>query len=154
MSDIASMSLTYARWLGHSRPLMTTHQTKNAHRRDGTDGLTIRRLGEADASAVRELAARDSAPVPEGELLGLEVEGRLLAVKPLADDGAVIADPFARTADARELLDLRTAQLRTRARRHAQAGWSAGPARHRRHPVVPFARELTTSPQLIKETSQ
>lgn len=74
-------------------------------------GITIRRLGEADAVAVRELAGRDSVPVPDGGLLGLEIEGRLLAMQPLADGGAVIADPFARTAEIRALLDLRTAQL-------------------------------------------
>jgi hypothetical protein len=80
-------------------------------------GVTIRRLGEADAAAVRELAGRDSVPAPGGELLGLEIEGRLLAIQPLADGGAVIADPFARTAEVRALLELRSAQLRARAHR-------------------------------------
>lgn len=85
------------------------HSSPESHR-----GITIRRLEEADAVAVRELAGRDSAAIPDGECLGIEVDGRLLAMQPLADGGAVMADPFARTAEIRALLEFRTAQLRAR----------------------------------------
>ena len=103
-------------------------------------GITIRRLGEADAAAARKLAGRDSAPLPDGELLGLEVEGRLLAIQPLADGGTVIADPFARTAELRALLELRAAQLRTRSQPQASVARVERRREHRLERVAPFAR--------------
>ncbi len=75
--------------------------------------LSIRQLDEADATAVTRLAGLDSQPVPTGGLLGIEVEGRLLAAIGL-DTGLVIADPFSRTEQLRELLELRLQQLRER----------------------------------------
>lgn len=86
--------------------------------------VTIRPLGPADAKAAERLAQLDSAVVPDGPLLGAEVEGTLLAMVPLAG-GAVIADPFSRTAELRSLLELRAAQLRA-------------PARARRRPSLRF----------------
>jgi hypothetical protein len=107
---------------------------------EGDRGITIRRLGEADAVAVRELAGRDSVSLPDGELLGLEVEGRLLAIQPLADGGTMIADPFARTAELRALLELRAEQLRARAQRRASVARFERAPEHRLDPVAPFAR--------------
>ncbi len=75
--------------------------------------LSIRQLDEADASAVTRLAGLDSQPVPTDRLLGIDVEGRLLAAIGL-DTGLVIADPFSRTEQLRELLELRLQQLRER----------------------------------------
>ncbi len=42
-----------------------------------TDTVAIRRLGTADADAVRRLAALDGSRVPGGDLLGAEVDGEL-----------------------------------------------------------------------------
>jgi hypothetical protein len=103
-------------------------------------GVTIRRLGEADAVAIRELAGRDSVPVPGGELLGLEIEGRLLAIQPIAEGGVVIADPFARTAEVRALLELRAAQLRARAQRGPARSRATRLPEHALSPLTGFAR--------------
>jgi hypothetical protein len=75
--------------------------------------LSIRRLGERDAGAVVKLAELDSSLVPAAPLLGIEVQGRLLAAVSLRD-GASIADPFSRTAELRAMLELRATQLRER----------------------------------------
>ena len=82
--------------------------TTNLH-----DGIGIRRLGPDDRGEVDRLAQLDSRPRPEGELLGLVVEGQLLAAISLAT-GDSIADPFSRTGELRALLELRAAQLRRR----------------------------------------
>jgi hypothetical protein len=80
------------------------------------DGVIIRRLGPADANAVKRLAQLDASRALEGPLLGAEVEGRLLAAISLTS-GESVADPFARTEELRALLELRAAQLRRRVRR-------------------------------------
>jgi hypothetical protein len=79
---------------------------------------SIRRmdLESTDRAAVVRLAALDSSTPLEGPVLGLELDGRLVAAVSLAD-GASIADPFRRTAEARDLLDLRVKQLRRESRR-------------------------------------
>ena len=112
MADRSNMSLTYV--LAGLRIGPMAIRADNHSQRESELGITIRRLGEADAVAVRELAGLDSTSVPDGECLGVEVDGRLLAMQPLAYRGAVIADPFARTAEIRALLEVRTAQLRAR----------------------------------------
>jgi hypothetical protein len=73
--------------------------------------LTLRFCSEHDRTALRQLAERDSAEVPEGRLLAAETGGRLLAAISL-DTGAVIADPFVRTRDPVELLRRRAGQIR------------------------------------------
>jgi hypothetical protein len=65
--------------------------------------VTIRRLGEADLARIARLAELDSAAAPEAPVLGIEVEGRLLAAGSI-QTGNIIADPFRRTAEYRELL--------------------------------------------------
>jgi hypothetical protein len=89
-------------------------EAHNNQRPESNQGITIRRLGAADADAVRRLAGRDSVAVPPGELVGVEIEGRLLAMQPVAGGGRVIADPFVPTSEITALLELRTAQLRRR----------------------------------------
>lgn len=75
------------------------------------DAVTVRRLDPgADHSALARLAERDSADVPEGEIIGAELDGALVAAISL-DDHRVIADPFTRTDGLRSLLELRAAQL-------------------------------------------
>jgi hypothetical protein len=84
-----------------------------------TSGINIRRLGGDDLAQVERLAQLDSRRAPEGALLGVEVEGRLLAAISLAT-GDSIADPFSRTGELRALLELRAAQLRRRANRRGR----------------------------------
>jgi hypothetical protein len=80
--------------------------------------ITIRRLdlSAGDREAVAELADLDSRPRHrplEGPVLGVEVEGTLLAAISL-DTGELISDPFSRTAELRALLEARASQLRRR----------------------------------------
>jgi hypothetical protein len=77
------------------------------------DGLSIRRLGDRDLAAVERLAQLDTRRPPEGTLLGVEIDGRLLAAISLAT-GESMTDPFSRTGELRALLELRAAQLRRR----------------------------------------
>jgi hypothetical protein len=72
--------------------------------------VTIREASERDWPELVRLAALDSARLEEGPALIAEVQGRALAALSLAH-GAVIADPFARTADLAALLRLRAGQL-------------------------------------------
>ena len=81
----------------------------------GEGRITIRRLADADAAAIRELALRDSARTPAGLLLGAELDGRLLAAISTTT-GEVVADPFHPTARVVEVLRLRAAQLERRSR--------------------------------------
>jgi hypothetical protein len=83
--------------------------------RRGGDGsaeeVTVRRLDSAaDESALVRLAERDSAEVPQGEILGAELNGSLVAAISLPTR-RVIADPFTRTDQVRSLLELRAGQL-------------------------------------------
>jgi hypothetical protein len=84
-----------------------------------TDGISIRRLGGDDLAEVERLAQLDSRRPPEGALLGVEIEGRLLAAISLTT-GESMADPFSRTGELRALLELRAAQLRRRENRRAR----------------------------------
>ena len=77
-----------------------------------TDGISIRRLGGGDRADLERLAQLDSRAAPEGALLGLAVEGRLVAAISVAT-GESIADPFSRTRELRALLELRADQLLT-----------------------------------------
>ena len=88
---------------------MTNHETQL------NSEMTIRRmdLGDRDHDAVAKLAELDSSGQLEGPVLGIEVEGRLLAAISV-NTGKVIADPFSRTTELRALLKLRADQLQTR----------------------------------------
>lgn len=72
--------------------------------------ITVRALHESDRAAMDALAGRDSTDAPEGEVLGAEIDGRLVAMLSLTD-GAMVADPFSPTAAATELLNLRARQV-------------------------------------------
>jgi hypothetical protein len=80
--------------------------------RDFSGEVTVRRLShsQADRDALVQLAGRDSSDPLEGEAIGAELDGSLVAAISL-ENRRVIADPFARTADIRSLLELRVAQL-------------------------------------------
>jgi hypothetical protein len=72
--------------------------------------VTIRLLSESDAADLRALAERDSARAPNGNVLGVEKAGRLLAAISTSTD-EVVADPFYKTADLVDLLRIRAGQL-------------------------------------------
>jgi hypothetical protein len=74
--------------------------------------VVIRPARGSDALALRRLAALDSARVPSGDMLVAESEGAMIAAHAPAT-GATIADPFRRTAEVVELLQLRGAMLRS-----------------------------------------
>jgi hypothetical protein len=72
--------------------------------------IVIRPALPEDQRALARLAGLDSASVPGAPLLVAEVGGELRAARSLSD-GAVIADPFHRTASLLALLALRAGQL-------------------------------------------
>jgi hypothetical protein len=72
--------------------------------------ITIRALGEEDRESVVRLAQLDTAPTPEGGLLGAVVDGRLVAAVSLAD-GHSVANPFVSSEHARSVLMRRARQL-------------------------------------------
>jgi len=65
--------------------------------------LTLRLAESSDADELRRLAERDSAALPPGPHLVAVREGNLEAAISLRS-GAIVADPFRRTAETRELL--------------------------------------------------
>ena len=103
-----------ARRLAGRRRFSLTARPAGGH----LDDVSIRRLDADDAGEVDRVAGRDSRPRPTGDLLGAEIDGRLVAAISI-ESGEVIADPFTRTDAARSLLVLRAGQLRdSRARGH------------------------------------
>ena len=76
-----------------------------------SNGITIRRLGPGDETAIERLVQLDSQNRPAGDLMGIEVEGRLL-VAASTETGESVADPFSRTAELRALLEVRIAQMK------------------------------------------
>ena len=83
--------------------------------------ITIRRvdLTDEDRGALLRLAERDSSAAPSGPVLGLEIEGSLIAAVSL-NTGEAIADPFSRSAELRNLLELRAVQIRRRDRKRGR----------------------------------
>ena len=73
--------------------------------------ITIRLSHGGDQGALRRLAGRDSASVPEGLLL-VALVGDELRAAATVDGGEVIADPFRPTAELVGLLTARAEQLR------------------------------------------
>ena len=102
--------------------------TQNSHLEHS---IMIRRIHDADEPALRDLAQRDSGRLPAPPALGAELDGRLIAAISLAT-GELVADPFAQSAEASELLRLRLGQLsplprKRRFRRRARAALPASP---------------------------
>jgi hypothetical protein len=79
----------------------------------GPAEVSIRRLASdsSDREALNRLAGLDSADRPTGDVLGAELDGRLIAAISVSS-GEVVADPFTRTEEARAQLELRASQLR------------------------------------------
>jgi hypothetical protein len=71
----------------------------------------IRAARGSDGESLRRLAELDSARVPTGDVIVAEAEGAVVAAHS-PTTGATIADPFRRTADVVELLELRGSMLR------------------------------------------
>lgn len=74
--------------------------------------LAIRRLdpGGHDRAALARVAGRDSRDIPTGDVLGAELDGRLIAALSLST-GESVADPFEPTAAARNMLRARAEQM-------------------------------------------
>ena len=70
--------------------------------------VVLRRARPDDTWALKGLADLDSAPVPTGEVLVAEVDGRISAAVPIGG-GRAIADPFQRTEGLVEMLRIRAA---------------------------------------------
>ncbi|MEA2311963.1 MAG: hypothetical protein QOE28_1931 [Solirubrobacteraceae bacterium] len=87
--------------------------------------VLIRAARGSDGPALARLAALDSRALPAGELLVAESDGELVAA--LSAGGTRIADPFRRTADVIELLELRARGARPAARRWLGAGLRVTP---------------------------
>jgi hypothetical protein len=68
--------------------------------------VTIRRATDADAFALKRLAAIDSAAPPTGEVLLAEMGNELWAAVSV-DTGAAIADPFRPSGELVDLLRFR-----------------------------------------------
>ena len=74
--------------------------------------ITIRHSRQEDGPAVLRLAQLDDRPVPQGDKLLAFVNGELAAARPLAKGTSAVADPFRRTKEILEMLDLRAKQER------------------------------------------
>jgi hypothetical protein len=88
----------------------TNHTQLNGHHGERASRVTIRRLANGDEPSLRELVERDTARGLDGDVVGAELDGRLMAAISLTD-GNVVADPFHRTADLVALLRVRATQV-------------------------------------------
>jgi len=79
--------------------------------RDAESHIELRMCRVGDNEALTDLAALNERALPAGSFVVALVDGRLVAAQSV-DGGTVLADPFARTAHLRRLLDLRAAQIR------------------------------------------
>jgi hypothetical protein len=86
---------------------------KRRPQRAPADALVLRRSQDGDQAALERLAALDSRELPAGTFCLAEVDGELVAAAPLDVEDAPLADPFKRTADVVELLELQARRLRS-----------------------------------------
>ena len=105
---------------------------------DGHQEIVIGVVGPREGGELRRVAERDSAAIPTGCVLGGRVNDQLVAAASVTS-GQMVADPFVPTAEIRELLSERAAQLRgerilgrrlgrlRRRRAHARAALPASP---------------------------
>lgn len=75
------------------------------------DRVVIRRAADQDGAAIAQLADLNAAPRPRGEMLLVELEGRIVAAVPVAG-GDALGDPFAPTAQLIDLAERRAKLLR------------------------------------------
>jgi hypothetical protein len=86
-----------------------------------TSTIVLQQAAPEHDAALREISQLDSARTVSRPALMAVVDGRLLAAASL-HDGRIVADPFAETEEAVELLRLRAAELRGHGRRRRAAG--------------------------------
>jgi hypothetical protein len=86
-----------------------------------TSTIVLQQAAPEHDAALREISQLDSARTVSRPALMAVVDGRLLAAASL-HDGRIVADPFASTEEAVELLRLRAAELRGHGRRRRGAG--------------------------------
>jgi hypothetical protein len=72
--------------------------------------ISLRIAGHDEDAAIERLAQLSELPVPSGRALVAEVDGELRAALPLSTR-QLLVDPFHPSAEVRELLTLRAAQL-------------------------------------------
>jgi hypothetical protein len=72
--------------------------------------ISLRIAGRDEDAAIERLAQLAERPVPSGRALVAEVDGELRAALPLSSR-QLLVDPFHPSAEVRELLTLRAAQL-------------------------------------------
>jgi hypothetical protein len=87
--------------------------------------ISIRFATHDDAPALEWVAQRDSRRLPAPPHLVGEVDKRIVVVLSLAS-GAAVADPFTRTAELREMLAVRAAQLAKHPRPPLVRRWLPG----------------------------
>jgi hypothetical protein len=95
----------------HAERRRRAARSREATRAEQYESVTVRRARPGDSPALRVLAERGRGRLPRHPALVAEVDGAVLAARSLAD-GAAVADPSRPTAQLRELLALRAAQLR------------------------------------------
>jgi hypothetical protein len=91
---------------------MPTHNRRMA--------VTLRNAIPEDVRPLERLAQLDSSPLPPGPHLVAERDGRIDAALSLSS-GELIADPFRRTAELRQLLRCHADELRLRGEPAASA---------------------------------
>src|SRR5437016_3785349 len=92
------------------RRLVSSSPPPGSSERAGATIVAFRLARADEARLVRRLAALDTAPVPDGQVLLALIDGEVVAALSLLD-GRVVADPFVRTEDAVALLRLRAEHL-------------------------------------------
>jgi hypothetical protein len=97
--------------------------------------ITIRHAEPEDGAALRRLAGRDSAEMPEGAMLVALVGDELRAAVPVGG-GEAIADPFHPTGEVVRLLTARAAQMRPGAARGPHGGLRRLLGAKRRSPAL------------------
>ena len=103
--------LTNTAFQAHIEEARRHAEAQRRARNTAADEVVIRRAARVDQDALERLAQLDSANAPDGQTLVAEVSGRLVAAIGV-EGGAAVADPFQRTAEVVDLLELRAGQLR------------------------------------------
>jgi hypothetical protein len=97
------------RFAERRRAVAGTHQPQ-VSKLTKRSAVSLRIAGADDEQTVRDLAALDDAPVPEGQMLLALIDGDPAAALSLRD-GRVVANPFVHTAEAVALLRIRAGHL-------------------------------------------
>jgi hypothetical protein len=96
----------------HRRPIAGTRAPWNSEAMNAP-AVSLRIAGADDEQVVRDLAALDDAPAPQGDVLLALIDGEAVAALSLRD-GHVVANPFVPTEAAVALLRLRAQHVSSR----------------------------------------